>query len=341
MRTIRLAVAGVLCAVAIGCGGTRSADEPPSPSTVPVEPTTAPMASVTTGSSTTVASSTTASSTSTAVPPCGRPGLPLTVPYTTIAGVDANLTSLDIHPPEASCAAPVVMWVHGGGYTVGDKANQMIDKVRLFNDHGWILVSVNYRLTAPGDPSSAQFPDHFRDVATAVAWVHDHIADYGGDPSRLALLGHSAGADIVSNVATVPTYLSDVGLGLDALSCAGPLDTEGFDKITAGAADPDGEKAQWQQALGNHPDYLDATSATLNVRAGIGIPPMIGVVRGTPRRQSIERAFLDALDAAGIPATRIDARSLTHAEVGRSVGAPGDTTMTPPLVEFLRACLDG
>ena len=42
------------------------------------------------------------------------------------------------------------MWVHGGGYSVGDKKNQVADKVHLFNEHGWMFVSVNYRLTRPG-----------------------------------------------------------------------------------------------------------------------------------------------------------------------------------------------
>jgi arylformamidase len=210
--------------------------------------------------------------------------------------------------------------------------------VALFNAQGWILVSVNYRLTAPGQTASAQYPDHFDDVASAVAWVHEHISEYGGDPGRIALLGHSAGADIVANVATNPQYLRNAGLGLDALRCAGPLDTEGFDKVRAGANDPDGEKEQWKTALGNNPDYLTATSATLLVRPGIGIPPMIGVVRGTPQRQEIETAFLAAIRSAGIESTGIDARTLTHEQVNARIGAPGDTVMTAPLVGFLGRC---
>jgi arylformamidase len=230
------------------------------------------------------------------------------------------------------------MWVHGGGYAIGDKAKQVDDKISLFNAHGWILVSVNYRLTVAGTPGSAVYPDHFQDVAASVAWIHSHISDYGGDPTRIALLGHSAGADIVSNVVTDPTYLREVGLGLDAISCAGPLDTEGFDKSAAANGDPDGEKQQWVTALGNNPDYLNATSATRLIRPGIAIPPIIGVVRGTPQRQGIETAFLDAAEQAKIPVTRIDARSLSHQEVNRQIGASGDTVMTEPIVAFLVTC---
>ena len=264
---------------------------------------------------------------------------PTTVAYRTVPGFDADLTSLDIHlPASAECDAPVVMWVHGGGYRTGDKANGMRDKVRLFNDAGWIVVSVNYRLTVPGQDASAQFPDHYDDVAAAIAWVHDHIDSYGGDPTRIALLGHSAGADIVSNVVTNPTYLDAVGLELSSVRCAGPLDTEGFDKTAATATDPDGERELWKAALGNNPDYAAATSATLLIEPDIGIPPMIGVVRGTPLRQQIQTEFLDTLIANGIAATSIDARALTHGDVNANIGAPDDTVMTAPLMAFLTDC---
>jgi hypothetical protein len=74
------------------------------------------------------------------------------------------------------------------------------------------------------------------------------------------------------------------------------------------------------------------------IEPGIGIPPMIGVVRGSPQRQQIENAFLDTLAANGIEATMIDARSLTHAAVNANIGAPDDTVMTAPLMAFLTNC---
>jgi len=263
--------------------------------------------------------------------------LPTTVAYKTIAGVDPDLLSLDIHAPANASNAPVVMWVHGGGYFTGDKTNQMKYKIDLFNAQGWILVSVNYRLSTP-NKGAAQFPDHYMDVAAAVAWVHEHIPAYGGDPNRIALLGHSAGADIVANVGINPTYLQAYGLNLDALTCLAPLDTEGFDKVIAGRDDPDGEQQQWKNALGNNPNYLTETSATLLIQPNVGIPPVLGVVRGNERRQQIETEFIAALQATGIEAVLVDATSLTHNEVNSQIGAPGDTVMTEPLMEFLTGC---
>ena len=272
---------------------------------------------------------------------CAIATAPKTFAYERLAGVPATATSLDVWAPSRRCRvgarrAPVVLWVHGGGYRIGDKRNGVADKVRLFNARGWVFVSVNYRLTRVGDPSSAHYPDHFRDVAAAIAWTRAHVSAFGGNPHRLAILGHSAGADIVSNVVTNPWWLGERGLPLRAVRCAGPLDTEGFDKTRV----PDGsdESAQWRVALGNAPNYKTTTSATLLARPGTGIPPMITVVRGLPLRRSIETAFAAAVRRAGASATVIDARSLTHEEVNRRIGAPGDTVMTPPLMRFLRGC---
>ncbi|MEZ5176930.1 MAG: carboxylesterase family protein [Acidimicrobiales bacterium] len=85
--------------------------------------------------------------------------------------------------PRRACDAPVVIWVHGGGYQIGDEKNQMADEVRLFAE-GWILVShVNYRLTTPGKPGSATFPTAPTRTSPPPWLVHAQIPRYGGDPN--------------------------------------------------------------------------------------------------------------------------------------------------------------
>jgi arylformamidase len=192
---------------------------------------------------------------------------------------------------------------------------------------------VNYRLSRPA-AGNARYPDHYDDVASAVAWLRKHVRKRGGDPKRIALLGHSAGADIVSNVAVNPAYLKRRGQPLRALRCFAPLDTAGFDKPRASPR----EQVQWRLALSNLPDYMTATSATLIARPGTGIPPALTVYRGTPRRQRIQTAFAQRLTSIGVTATLVDATALNHAQVNRQIGAPSDTVMTPPLVTFLRGC---
>ena len=320
MRRAHLLLIGTALALTVACTSTGPASASSSSATSPSA--SAPVTS--TGGTTEAAAG------------CAQPGLPTTVAYRRIAGVPRNATSLDIHAAAGACDAPVVVWVHGGGYHHGDKANGMRDKAALFNRKGWILVSVNYRLTTAGDPSSAHFPDHYDDVAAALAWVEDHIADYGGDAGRLALLGHSAGADIVANVAAEPTYLAGQGASADLIDCLAPLDTAGYDKPRASAV----EGRQWLDALGNNPDYLTETSATLLLRSGEAAPPpdTLSVHRGTPRRQDIALDYLRAVRQAGGETVAVDARSLTHGQVSSRIGAAGDRVMTPPLTRFLRTC---
>ena len=81
---------------------------------------------------------------------------------------------------------PVVFWIHGDGRQVGDKSDVRV-KPKWFMDKGFIFVSTNYRLLPEVDMGRL-----IRDVAKAFAWVHEHIAEYGGDPKRVLVGEHLA-----------------------------------------------------------------------------------------------------------------------------------------------------
>jgi acetyl esterase/lipase len=82
--------------------------------------------------------------------------------------------------------APVMFWIHGGGWETGDKSD-VAQKPQFFVDRGFVFVSVNYRLLP-----KVEMLDIFRDVAKAFRWVHDHIAEYGWRAEACARQGHSA-----------------------------------------------------------------------------------------------------------------------------------------------------
>lgn len=144
---------------------------------------------------------------------------------------------LDVYTPTGARpgdSLPVVAYVHGGGWRRGDKSNRIADKVALFTGAGYVFVSVNYRLSpealsATPDPARIRFPDHPHDVGEALGWLDRNLAAYGGDPGRIALIGHSAGAHLVSLLATDPSYL--VAYGVEPWQVVGaiPLDTGAFD----------------------------------------------------------------------------------------------------------------
>ncbi len=109
-----------------------------------------------------------------------------------IAYGDHALQALDVYQPEDETGVPVVLFVHGGGFTEGDKRinRELFGNVpSYFARNGVLGVSMNYRL-APAAP----WPAAAQDVAAAVAWLRERAAQYGGDPARIFLLGYSAGA---------------------------------------------------------------------------------------------------------------------------------------------------
>lgn len=279
-------------------------------------------------------SSTTSSTRGDGTDPCdpsiGRRAMD--IPYARRAGSPAAQTSLDVYTPSVGCPAPVVIWVHGGGWTRGDKRNRIIPKVVAFTSEGYLLVSVNYRLVDAQFPDRVRYPAFNEDVAAAVAWVRRNIARYGGDPKRIALVGHSAGAAIAASVATDPRYLEQHDLGLDALTCAAPLDTEALDVRQLA------NSALHQRAFGADPDRLADASPITHIAPGNDIPPFLLVSRGPPGRRATVDAFAGALRAAEVPVTVVDGGALTHAQVAGKLGAPGDTTITPPVLAFLQEC---
>src|SRR5947209_3009231 len=115
---------------------------------------------------------------------------------------------LDVYSPHHAKNLPVVFWIHGGGWQTGDKSSVQI-KPQAFMDKGFVLVSTNYRLLPNVDMATI-----VRDVAKSVRWTHDHIGEYGGDPKRLFIMGHSAGAQLAALVCTDDRYLQAEGLSL-------------------------------------------------------------------------------------------------------------------------------
>ena len=91
-------------------------------------------------------------------------------------------------PPEK---APVMVYVHGGGWVIGDKREQGKPMMFELVARGWVCVAINYRLSP-----KATWPDHIVDVKRALAWVKEHIGEYGGDPAFVAISGGSAGGHL-------------------------------------------------------------------------------------------------------------------------------------------------
>lgn len=130
-------------------------------------------------------------------------------------------------PQGAKGTLPIVMFVHGGGWSGGDPHDYRFI-ARTLCAQGYAVVLAGYRLYP-----QAKYPAMLEDGATAVRWVHDNAARFRGDPARLALMGHSAGAYNAVMLSLDPQWLKAVGLGTSAIrgtvSLAGPFDFLPFD----------------------------------------------------------------------------------------------------------------
>jgi len=142
---------------------------------------------------------------------------------TDIAYAPGPRHGLDVYAPSSANAAPVVVFFYGGNWQEGDKAIYRFVGAALAA-RGIVTVIPDYRVYP-----EVRFPGFLDDGAQAVRWAHDHAASFGGDPSRMVLMGHSAGGHIAAMLTYDRQWLERTGLdpnrdirGLVGL--AGPYD---------------------------------------------------------------------------------------------------------------------
>lgn len=178
--------------------------------------------------------------------------------YYTGEGADKYRHRLDLYMPKGRHDAPVMMFVHGGGFTVGIK-DQYAFVGQVFASYGIATAVISYRLSP-----KTTYPGHVQDVARAFAWLRAHVSEYGGKPDTIFIAGHSAGATLVAMLGADPAYLREVGESLDHV--AGVIPISGSFTQTArsamfdGPAPPDREVVANASAInhvtGPHPRFL-------------------------------------------------------------------------------------
>ena len=176
--------------------------------------------------------------------------------------------------PERS---PVLLYIHGGAWMTGDKRQQGIPMMHELIERGWVCVAINYRLSP-----RATWPEHIVDCKRALVWVHEHIAEYGGDPEFVAVSGGSAGGHLSSLLALTPNQpewqpgFEDADTTVQAcLPFYGVYDLTG-DPETSGAYGPGLvellERRVFKTAIADRPEPFRQASPTYRVNAAA--PPM-------------------------------------------------------------------
>ena len=244
---------------------------------------------------------------------------------------------VDIYAPEGAKNLPVVFWIHGGGWVTGDRTNVQV-KPQAFVDKSFVFVSTGYRLL-----TNVEMATIFRDIAKSVRWVHEHIAAYGGDPKRILVMGHSAGAQLAALICIDDRYLKAEGLSLNIIKGCVPLDGDTYDvpaiietvetrQRVHGLPMPSfGHRVKFGNDATKHHDY----SAVTHVAKGKGIPPFLILhVADHPDVRAQAERLEAVLKDAGIPAKRFAARETNHSKLNENLGLPGDPP-TKALFEFV------
>jgi arylformamidase len=248
---------------------------------------------------------------------------------------------LDVYAPPGAKNLPVVFWIHGGGWQSGDKTMVAL-KPKAFTEAGFIFVSINHRLLPTAEMGAIT-----KDVGNALGWVHKNIAEYGGDPARLLVMGHSSGGQLAALMCTDDRYAKAEGFPLTIIRGCVPVDADTFDipaiievaETRARAHQLPLPTYGHRQKFGNDPVKHRDFSAVTHVAPNKGIPRFLILhIAGHPDTGAQARRMANVLEAAGIPVKVVAGRETTHASINDNIGAPNDP-VTKELFAFVADAL--
>jgi arylformamidase len=250
---------------------------------------------------------------------------------------------LDVHAPTGAKNAPVVFWIHGGGWQAGDKSSVQ-HKPKFFVERGFVFVSTNYRLLPDVEMGTI-----IRDIAKSLHWVHDHIAEYGGDPERILVMGHSAGAQLAAIICIDDRYLKAEGMSLASIRGCVPVDGDTYDvpaiietaETRRRVHGLPQAKFGHREKFGNDPEKHRDFSAVTHVAKGKGIPPLLILhVAEHPDTSAQAQRLANTLKEADVPVTVFAGKETTHGKINADLGLADDPG-TKALVQFLDSVLKG
>lgn len=255
--------------------------------------------------------------------------------HQTIAYGSDPMQNLDFTPPpSAKGPVPLVVFVHGGAWTQGNKDNATGSwKAPHYTALGYAFASINYRLVP-----QVKVEDEADDVAAALARLIADADRLGIDRHRIILMGHSAGAHLVALIGTDERYLARVGLSQADLAGVLPIDGAAYDVPAQMAAAGQYMKGRYTQAFGEDPARQRALSPLTYAAAPNAARFLfINIHREDGLAQA--KALAEALRRAGsqVQTETFDGNGLRgHVEINRRLGDP-DYAATPVVDRWIKS----
>ncbi len=247
-------------------------------------------------------------------------------------GADDENQALDIYYRTGSAKLPVVVYVHGGGWAFGDK-DDVHHKPQCFADRDVAFISMNYRLRW-----DHEIYDQAEDIVLVTDWIHQNADTYNLDSSRIVLMGHAAGAHLVSLVATNESFMKADHCELSDIVAVVAIDTGSCDigrlMMELGSFI---ERRQHRLVFGNDQQVWEEVSPITHVESNKDIPSFALLYVAEDEESTLQaKGFAKVLAGAGVETIMITGNEKTSDSIDEELGTAKDST-TQALMTFLRA----
>jgi acetyl esterase/lipase len=228
-----------------------------------------------------------------------------------LSSYELQRCKLDLYLPKSERRFPSLLWFHGGALKAGNKDDEFNRRIgQRLAQAGVAVAMANYRLSP-----QVKYPGYVEDAAAAFAWLRSHIAEHGGDPQRVFVGGHSAGAYLTLMIGLDERYLRHHGLETSAIAGLIPVSGQTMTHYTV------------REERGLNKDSIIADEAAPIHYVRKDAPPLLVLYAGNdlPARAEESQYLVAALKAAGH--TRVSQQMIPerdHGSVAGNIPQPGD-----------------
>jgi arylformamidase len=250
-------------------------------------------------------------------------------------GGDAKQRLDFVAPKAAAGPVPIVVFIHGGGWSVGDKSYGDATKATYFTGRGYAYASLNYRLVP-----NVTVEQQGADIASALAYLRAQAAGLGIDPDRIVLMGHSAGAHLAALVASDPAYFRAARVPMAAVKGVILLDGAAYDVPRQIASADNKLPVIYKTAFGTDPKRQAALSPTFHSAGPNAADWLILPVADRPDSSAQSQTLAVALRKGGSRATVTPVANSSHMKLNKDLGVAGDFA-TVQVERFVTAVFKG